>query len=87
MNGPKGEFRVVRGRFGKRTRSGKCAPGWIIAVVKGQYKGGKRIGEKTIGHYYNDGNNNPTKEGNHPFFKRGAARKAVSQLKKRRKMA
>ncbi len=87
MNGQVGEFRVVPGGFGKRTRSGKCEPGFIIAVVKKQYKGGRCIGEKTIGHYYNDGNNNPTKKGNHPFFKRGAARKAVSQLKKRRKMA
>jgi len=87
MKAQVGRFKVVPGGFGKRTRSGKCEPGFIIAVYKKQFKGNRCIGEKVIGHYYNDGNNYPTKEGNHPFFKRGAARRAISQLKRIRRAA
>ncbi len=87
MNGQDIDFKVVPGGFGKRTRKGNCEPGFIIAVVKGQYKGNRCVGEKTVGHYYNDGDNNPTQEGDRPFFTRGAARRAISQLKKGRKAA
>lgn len=55
-------------------------PGYRIAIVREEIRCDEVINKSTLCHYYNDGKNNPTREGNLPFFCRDKATWAAKRI-------